>query len=118
MLITASGMVCPVTSTPVTMTPNWTNTTYAWNISSETTPQSLTIGFICGGSGTGHVPNGFAFTVKDENGMAGTFPISITPDGSDTIDAPGGPAGVSFVLNANFESITFQCDSSGNWLVE
>jgi hypothetical protein len=57
--------------------------------------------------------------VKDEVGTAGTYPITVVIGfgPADTID--GQP---SFVLNTNFESVTFQCDGSsgatGNWLVE
>jgi hypothetical protein len=54
---------------------------------------------------------------KDEAGVAGTTPIAVAaPTGStgETIDKVASP----FVLNSNFESITFQCDGAGNWLVE
>ena len=53
------------------------------------------------------------FTIKDEIGTAGTYPITVTPASPNTIDGLG-----SFTLNSNFESITFQCDGISNWLVE
>lgn len=60
------------------------------------------------------VANGFTITVKDELGSAGPNPIGVTPNVGDTIDTTTGP----FVLNSNFDSITFECDGNHNWLVE
>ena len=115
-----TGQVCLVTATSVTMSMH-SNVTYEWNNANgaavtQTIPTSLT----CGGS---LATNGFTFTVKDETGTAGTYPITVVPAGSDTIDQTDN-ATKPFVLNANFESITFQCDGAptsgipGNWLVE
>lgn len=53
------------------------------------------------------------FTIKDEIGTAGTYPITVTPQINDKIDGAG-----TFILNSNFESITLQCDGASNWLVE
>jgi hypothetical protein len=57
------------------------------------------------------------FTIKDEAGTAGTYPISIVPNGTDTIDKNYN-ATTPFVINSNFQSNTFQCDGAGNWIVE
>jgi len=107
------GQVCQVTAATVTMSTS-SNVTYAWD---STTVSSRTqgIGFYCGGTTTPFVANGFSFTVKDEVGTAGTTLISVTPfGGTETIDMNAR----AFVLNANFESITFQCDGNHNWIVE
>jgi hypothetical protein len=80
--------------------------TYAWS-SSAVVPKSQTIGFLC----TSILYN---FTVKDEAGTAAKYPITVTPYMTDTIENSTTP----FVLNSNFESITFLCDGNHNWLVE
>jgi hypothetical protein len=109
--IVSAGATVSVTSTA-------SNVIYAWD-STDAVNKTTAIGFACTSSLAG-----FTFTVKDEIGTAGAFPIAVTPNGSDTIDAPGGPMGVSFTLDSNYESITFQCDGNangsgnGNWMVE
>lgn len=109
---TTPNTVCVITtgttSNPTASGVNFV--TYAWD-SATAGPKTQTVGFSCGGTG---VANGFTFTVKDELGSAGANPIGVTPNIGDTIDTAVGP----FVLNANFESITFQCDGNHNWLVE
>jgi hypothetical protein len=62
--------------------------------------------------------NGQRIVVKDENGQAGANPITIKATTS-TVDTIAGSTG--FVMNSNFESVGFQCDSAatnGNWMAE
>lgn len=107
---TTPNTVCVITtgttSNPTASGVNFV--TYAWD-SATAAPKTQSIGFSCTG-----VANGFTFTVKDELGSAGANPISVAPNIGDTIDTTAGP----FVLNSNFESITFECDGNHNWLVE
>jgi hypothetical protein len=103
---TSSGTVCKITSATVVNAPSTNpSVTYAWD-ATNSAPKSQSI--------VGCTTNGFAFTVNDEIGTAGTYPITVTASGTDKIDTSTTP----FALNSNFESITFQCDGSGNWLVE
>lgn len=52
------------------------------------------------------------YIIKDALGNAGTSSISITPDGSDTID------GMSAVtINANHGKLTIMCDGINGWMV-
>jgi hypothetical protein len=83
------------------------NVTYAWD-SGINLSKAQNVSFTCPSSS-------FTFTVKDEYGTAGTYPITVTPKtgSSDTIDKVS-----SFALNTNFEAIVFQCDGGTNWLVE
>lgn len=62
--------------------------------------------------------NGQRIVVKDENGQAGTNAITVKATTS-TVDTIAGTSG--FIMNANFQSVGFQCDSaaaSGNWMAE
>ena len=52
-------------------------------------------------------------TIKDAIGTAGTYVITVNPSGGNTIDAQ-----TSDPLTANYESSTYQCNGSGNWLKE
>lgn len=110
--------ICVVTDAFGTFNTN-NDVTYAWD-STVPTNKGLTISFSCT---SGYA--GFTFTVKDEIGTAGARPIVVTAQSSDTIDAPGAGTGHNaFVLNSNYESLTFQCDGAGNtsgagnWLVQ
>jgi hypothetical protein len=58
------------------------------------------------------------FTIKDALGQAGANPITVKATTS-TVDTIAGATG--FIMNSNFESVGFQCDSaaaSGNWMAE
>lgn len=62
--------------------------------------------------------NGQIIIVKDEKGQAGANPITVKATTS-TVDTIVGATGL--IMNANFQSINFQCDSaaaSGNWMAE
>jgi hypothetical protein len=120
---TLHGTVCVTTSGGSTNIDyhNASLTTYAWD-STTTNVKTNTLNFTC----TGGTYVGYTFTVKDEIGTAGTYPIVVTgmTGSNDTFDSPGATPSNSFTLNSNYESITFQCDGgynssgNGNWMVE
>lgn len=57
--------------------------------------------------------NGKVLYIKDAQGTAGTYPITIAPNGSDTID------GISlYIMSFNHQSVTLQClGASALWMV-
>jgi hypothetical protein len=54
---------------------------------------------------------GYAVTIKDEVGTASTYQITINATSS-TIDNAS-----TSILSYNLQSVTFQCDGAGNWIV-
>jgi hypothetical protein len=52
------------------------------------------------------------YVIKDALGNAGTSSISITPDGSDTIDGMS-----SVTINANHGKLTIMCDGINGWMI-
>lgn len=54
----------------------------------------------------GAANNGDTYTVKDSQGKAGTYPITVVPSNSDTIDGY-----TSLILNHDYEAIIFIFDS-------
>jgi hypothetical protein len=117
-----NATVCVITAinASTVSSANASQTTYAWD-SSNANNKVSNLNFSCTSAVVGYV-----FIVKDEIGTAGTYPITVNRmvGGSDTFDSPGGPPAKSFILNSNYESITFQCDGAynssgvGNWMVE
>lgn len=57
----------------------------------------------------------FAFSIKDRTGTASTNNITITPNGSDSIET--GSAGASFTMNEDYGSRTFVSDGASKWYV-
>jgi hypothetical protein len=55
---------------------------------------------------------GFIVTFKDENYTAGTYNVTITPDGG-TIDLQS-----SWVMAYSGEAVTLKCDGVNNWMVQ
>jgi len=55
---------------------------------------------------------GVTITIKDEQGTANTYPITVTASGS-TLDGQ-----LSDVLSSNLQAQIFQCDGNGNWILE
>lgn len=80
--------------------------TIAWNSSSALGKSEAL--YACGSNAQGHL-----VTIKDEAGTAGTYPITVSPAGGNTIDN-----GSTYIMAFNYQSTTFQCaGSSGNWIV-
>jgi hypothetical protein len=104
---TPSTDVCVITTANLVTTNANPNVTYAWD-NPAIGNKGLAIGTTCASG-----KNGFIIIIKDEIGTAGTYPIIVTTAGGNTIDGAA-----QFMLNSNFESITLQCDSTSNWLVE
>lgn len=52
-------------------------------------------------------------TIVDEYGTAGTYHITLTPNGTDTINSAS-----TFPMNFSQQSTTIQCNGSGNWVVQ
>lgn len=113
-------IICIVPDATGTFNSSKNNVTYAWN-STAAGPYGLAISLSCTSGNAG-----FTFTVKDEVGTAGTtHQIVVSTTAPDTIEAPGSTGNTAFKLNSNYESITFQCDGTGNgmglggnWMVE
>lgn len=80
--------------------------TIAWN--SATTGAKTETLYACN---SGSKAN--KLVIKDQYPSASTYSITLTPNGSDTIDGSA-----SYILAFNLQSVTIQCNGSGSWLVE
>ncbi len=80
--------------------------TISWN-SSTALAKTETL-YACGAS-----QKGFPVSVKDEYGNAGTYPITVTPSGSNTIDKA-----LLYIEAFNFQNVLFRCNGAGNWIVQ
>lgn len=80
--------------------------TVAWNSSSALAKtESL---YACSSGSRGNL-----LTVVDEKGTAGTYPITLSPAGGNTING-----GSTYIMAFNNQSTTLQCaGSDGNWVV-
>jgi hypothetical protein len=56
---------------------------------------------------------GKRYSIKDEGGNAGLNNITVTPDGSDTIDGDA-----SKTIDSAYTSMTIYCNGSNGWFVE
>lgn len=83
-----------------------TDGTIAWN-SSSASGKTETL-YACN---TGN--NGKFFYIKDAIGTAGTYPITIAPNGSDTIDGS-----TLFIMSFNHQAVALQClGAAASWMV-
>jgi len=99
----------PITSTPSTVTETDNKTVYKCNYAG-----ALEVDLPEIGSGSTQSSNGRVFIIKDISGAAGTNNITIDPNGSDKIDAPG----TTYVISSDYGSVTLVADeASSQWLV-
>lgn len=56
---------------------------------------------------------GNLLTVSDEKGTAGTYPITLSPSGGNTINNAS-----TYIMAFNNQSVTMVCDGAGNWIVQ
>lgn len=95
--IIASGTTDTATALDVTV---------AWK-SSTAAPKTQTL-YACGAG-----QKGKSLSIKDEVGTAATYPITVTPNGSDTIDN----AAFAYIF-FNLQNMQVQCDGAANWIVK
>lgn len=93
-------------SSGTTDTATVSDNTIAWN-SSSASGKTETL-YACGSG-----QKGFPLYIKDEVGTAGTYPITLAPNGGNTIDNSA-LAYVAF----NLQGVQLRCNGLGNWIVQ
>lgn len=83
-----------------------TDSTIAWK-SASTSAKTETLYACTSGR------KGFSIDVKDEVGTAGLYPITVAPNGIDTIDNAA-----LYIEAFNLQNARYKCNGSGNWIVQ